>query len=105
MQKTPAFARCHNSDSTVDSFCKTCNRIIATGKTDSDLIRSEKEHSCERPIPSPHDGQMKIVGVHCADKDGIIVEYSNNSSVLYKEDQLRTLRPERIVTDGEDNEA
>lgn len=104
MQETPAFSHRQNPDSTFDSICKRCYRTIATTESESDLIRSEKEHTCEHPMPSPDDGQMRIVGVDRADADGVIVEYSNNSSVLYKQDQLQTLQPERIVTEGEDND-
>lgn len=105
METRSAFSHRQNSDSTFDSVCRRCFRTIATAEAESDLIRSEREHSCEHSMRSPDDDPVRIVGVDRADRDGVIVEYSDNSSVLYKQDQLKTLRPERIVADGEDNDS
>jgi hypothetical protein len=50
------------------------------------------------------DEPVKIVGVGRVDTDGVLVEYSDNSSVVYKQGQLEKITPEQIVREEEDKD-
>jgi hypothetical protein len=50
------------------------------------------------------DKPVKIVGVSRVDNDGVLVEYSDNSSVVYKQGQLENITPEQIVREEEDKD-
>jgi hypothetical protein len=47
------------------------------------------------------DPKLKIVGVERQKEDAVLVEYSNNSTAIYTQDQLATIKPKQVMTDEE----
>lgn len=41
------YLRHMNRDGTIDSICKFCYRTVCTSDWETDLVRAEREHTCD----------------------------------------------------------